>query len=126
MHVFTHVHGCTVYMYMYHCTGTYNIQGLGHPGSSLAGLTKRGESDEGANEVQQISDDPGVKRQTLARRVKTHVTMEDATARREQAEAQPCQDQMLWDSSLPADLVWATAVSRLGSEDMKFALTHTK
>jgi len=115
-----------MYMYMYHCTGTYNIQGLGHPGSSLAGLTKGGESDEGANEAQQISDDPGVKRQALARRVQTTVSVEDATARREQAEAQLCQGQMLRDSSLPADPVWATAVSRLGSEDVKFALTHTQ
>ena len=66
--------------------------------------------------------DPGVKRQTLARRVKITIKIDDTIARREEAEALPCQSQMLWDSSLPVDLVCTTAVSRLGSEDMKFAL----
>ena len=69
-----------------------------------------------------MADDPGVRRQALARIVKTDITTENATARREQAEALTFQGQMLRDSSLAADLIWATAISRLGSEVMKFAL----
>ena len=47
-----------------------------------------------------MADDPGVRRQALVRRVKTNITTEDATARKEQAEALTLQGQMLRDSSL--------------------------
>ena len=69
-----------------------------------------------------MAEDPGVRRQTLARRVKMKMTTEDATARREQAEALPLQGQLLRDSSSASDFVWATAVSTLDSEVLKFAL----
>ena len=69
-----------------------------------------------------MADDPGVRRQTLTKRVKSKITTEDAIERREQAEALPHQGQMLRDSNLTADLIWATAVSKLSSSAMKFAL----
>jgi hypothetical protein len=69
-----------------------------------------------------MADDPGVKRQTLAKRVKNNITTDDAIVRREQAEALATQGQMLRDSNLTADFIWATAVSKLGSSVLKFAL----
>ena len=69
-----------------------------------------------------MAEDPGVRRKTLAKRVKNNISMDDATSRREQAESLPQQGQMLRDSSPVADLIWASAISTLSSEVMKFAL----
>ena len=69
-----------------------------------------------------MADDPGARRQVLAKRAKSTVSSEDAAMRRENAEALPLQGQMLRTSGLTADNIWAIAVSKLGSEAMKFAL----
>ena len=69
-----------------------------------------------------MAEDPGAKRKTLAKKAKASVAMNDALARRENAEALPAQGQLLRCSNPTADLVWATAVTRLGSDAMKFAL----
>jgi hypothetical protein len=52
-----------------------------------------------------MADDPGVNRQTLAKRVKNNITTDDAIVRREQAEALATQGQMLRDSNLTADFI---------------------
>ena len=67
-------------------------------------------------------DDPGARRHTFARRAKRKLTVEDATTGRERAESLPIQGQMLRGSTPVADLVWATLVSKLDSEDMKLDL----
>ena len=67
-----------------------------------------------------MAEDPGVRRKTLAKRVKNNISMDDATSRRQQAEALPQQGQMLRDSSPAADLIWAS--DKVSSEVMKFAL----
>ena len=67
-------------------------------------------------------DDPGARRHTLARRAQRKLAVDDATTRREQAQSLPMQGKMLRGSTPVADLVWATAISKLDSEDMKFAL----
>ena len=64
------------------------------------------------------SDDPGARRQTLAKRAKNAVTLEDATVRREHAESLIVQGQMMRTSTY-ASAIWATAVL---SEALKFAL----
>ncbi len=69
-----------------------------------------------------MADDPGVNRQTLAKRVKNNITTDDAIVRREQAETLATQGQMLRDSNLTADFIWAAVVSKLGSSVLKFAL----
>ena len=66
-----------------------------------------------------MADDPGMRRQILAKRVKNNITTD---VRREQAEALATQGQMPRDSNLTADLIWATAVSKLSSSVLRFAL----
>ena len=68
-----------------------------------------------------MKDDPGVRRQILTKRVKCAVSVEDAMARKKHMESLPVQGQMMRVGSYAAD-IWATAVSRLGSEAMKFVL----
>ena len=69
-----------------------------------------------------MAENPGAHRQVLLKHVKNTANVEDATSRRKQAEALPLQGQMLRASNLTADGIWAVAVSKLGSEAMKFAL----
>lgn len=66
-------------------------------------------------------EDPSTRRQTLAKRAKNAVMFDDATERREYAESLPVQGQLMRVQSFAAD-IWATAVSNLGSETLKFAL----
>ena len=65
--------------------------------------------------------DPGTRRQTLAKRAKNAVMFEDTTEIREYAESLPVQGQLMRVHSFAAE-IWATAVSSLGSETLKFAL----
>ena len=66
-------------------------------------------------------EDPGARRQTLAKRAKNAVMFEDAMERREYAESLPVQGQLMRVHSFASD-IWATAVGGLGSEVLKFAL----
>ena len=69
-----------------------------------------------------MAKNPGAHRRVLLNHVKNTANVEDATSKREQAKALPLQGQMLRASNLTADGIWAVAVSKLGSEAMKFAL----
>ena len=69
-----------------------------------------------------MAENPGAHRRVLLKHVKNTANVEDATSRRKQAEALPLQGQMLRASNLTADGIWAVAVSKFGSEAMKFAL----
>ena len=53
---------------------------------------------------------------------KNAIGFDEAVKRSEAAEALPVQGQMLRESTSNTDFVWATAVSRLGSEALKFAM----
>jgi hypothetical protein len=68
-----------------------------------------------------MRDDPGVRRQTLAKRAKGAVSAEDTGMRKEHVESLPAQRQLMRPGSYAAD-IWATVVGGLGSESMKFAL----
>ena len=69
-----------------------------------------------------MAENLGAHQWVLLKHVKNTANVEDATSRRKQAETLPLQGQMLRASNLTADGIWAVAVSKLGSEAMKFAL----
>ena len=69
-----------------------------------------------------MAENSGAHQRVLLKQVKNTANVEDATSRRKQAEALLLQGQMLRASNLTADGIWAVAVSKLGSEAMKFAL----
>ena len=69
-----------------------------------------------------MAKDPGGRRKLLTRRAKASIGADDSFTRREKTESLPMQGQMLRDSTMTGDFIWATAVSNLTSEAMKFAL----
>ena len=59
-----------------------------------------------------MTDVPGARRQTLAKRAKNAVLLQDATVRREHAESLIAQDQKMRTSTYASD-IWATVVRDL-------------
>jgi len=69
-----------------------------------------------------LCEDPGMSRQTLAKRAKVKVTKEDATARLEHAKSLECQGQVFREVDETAASLWAKAVLTLSPDRLKFAL----
>ena len=68
-----------------------------------------------------MKSDPGMNRKTLAKRARAAVAVDDATTRREHSESLPSQGALMRVDSY-APNIWASVVSSLEFECMKFAL----
>ena len=68
-----------------------------------------------------MRDDPGVRGRILAKRARSVIAAEDAMARREQTESLASQGEMMRSTTYASD-IWATAVTSLTPECLKFSL----
>ena len=69
-----------------------------------------------------MSEDPGASKRALMMRAKVKLVLDDADSRADQARALPRQGQLLREGSDMGAQIWASAVSLLSSENLKFAL----
>ena len=69
-----------------------------------------------------MTTDPGASKRTLMMKAKMTLSLDDADSRADKIKALPKQGQLLREGSDIGAQIWASAVSTLSSEEMKFAL----